>query len=92
MNNKTKEIISNETMFPKSDHQIIDYVKDFNKIINKQNLKKKKYIFFYEIYLSIFNFLSNIKKFLERKNIQRSDFFVDGSTIKYINHLVNKID
>ena len=92
MNNKTKEIISNETMFPKSDHQIIDYVKDFNKIINQLNFKKKKYIFFYEIYLSIFNFLSKFKKFLKRKNIQGSDFFVDGSTIKYINHLVHKID
>ena len=84
--------MSNETMFPKSDRQITEYVEDFNKILKQVNFSNKKLIIFYEIYLSIFNFVSKIKKLIKRKNIQGSDFYIDGSTIKYINHLIHKFD
>ena len=67
LNHKTKEIMSNETMFPKSDRQITEYVEDFNKILKQVNFSNKKLIIFYEIYLSIFNFVSKIKKLIKRK-------------------------
>ena len=76
-------------MYPESENQIYDYVKEFEKIIKNNNYKSKN-IFLYELSLFFLNIVGKIKKIIKKTSIKGADFFMDGYTKKFINDLVDK--
>lgn len=86
-NKKILEKMQHETNYPNSSNQITLYVIEFNKIL-KKNKNIPRSILLYELSLIFVNFVSKLKKFINRNDIQGSDYYIDSRTKNHIDNLV----
>ena len=88
LNKEILEVMISEANFSSSENiQITSYA---NEIKNIKVYKRKIFMIsiLYSVSLFTLNFIGKIKMKLKRKTIQGSDFFVDTSTINFIDKLI----